>query len=223
MIPEKAYILRTNHPKSMEYSLDIAKSCESTNTAYEFIDWYQGEPQKGWDRLKKEGIHVRKFSGNPAAQCCYSGHLFACKKIIDSGAPGIVLEHDGLMLHPIEIDIPEDQIVVLGYKLTHPQRYRHLEAGPPKEIVPVLGNGHEGSHAYAITPGTAKKIIDETSRVGVNRPIDNQYFLKSRRTSVGISIMSPTPCIGWVRDSTIQKTSATRNYPFIDSFKQHLD
>jgi hypothetical protein len=125
-------------------------------------------------------------------------------------------------LHRVNVEIPENMIVVLGYKLENPKKYDHHAAGPPFQIIDVIGGGHEGSHAYAITPKTAQSLIDEVISLGCSGAIDNQYFLKSRRSKIPIKIMSPTPAIGWIRDSTIQSKSSTRNYEFIPSFKQHL-
>lgn len=223
MKPKKAYILKTDHKKSIEYAADVARSCDAVNLKWEYVEWYQGQPEKGWQNT---GVaKPKKVSGGPAAQCCFSGHIAIWKKILDSGEAGIALEHDGMMLHPIDIDIPDGEIVVLGYKLENPTSYNHKSAGPPVEIVDTIDNGHEGSHAYAITPATAKMLIDEVIENGAIGAIDNRYFLRSRKTKVGIKIMTPTPAIGWVRDSTIQakNKSSSRNYPFIRSFEKYYD
>lgn len=221
MKPKKAYILKTPHEKSIKYADDVAKSCEAVGLDWEYLDWFQGQPEKAWAATGvKKPV---KVSGSAAAQCCFSGHIAMWKKIADSGEAGIVLEHDGMMLYPVDLDIPDDVIVVLGYKLANPKNYNHKAAGPPTEIVETTEKGHEGSHAYAITPQTAKKLIEEVIRDGAPGAIDNRYFLKSRKTKIPIKIMSPTPAIGWVRDSTIQGKSSTRNYGFIGSFKKYYD
>lgn len=217
MKPTKAYILRTNDPRSVKYAADVVDSCQQVGMSFEVITWYdRANAEESW---KNTGVPKPKsVPNNPAAQCCFSGHIHIWKKILDSGEPGVVLEHDGMMLHRIDLDIPDNMIVTLGYKLARPHEYNHIKAGPPTEIVDVQGGGHEGSHAYAITPITAEILLNEIQRDGCKSPIDNMYFLKSRRTAVPIKIMSPTPCIGWIRESTIQKVSSTRNYPFIPSF-----
>lgn len=222
MIPKLAYILRTPHPQSQQYSQDVAASCEKISLPYTYVEWFQGEPEKAWEAT---GVpKPSKVSGSAAAQCCFSGHIAIWKKILDSGQAGIALEHDGMMLHKIDIDIPDNKIVVLGYKLEDPERYKHLKAGPPQTIMPTLGGGHEGSHAYAITPKTAQTLLDEIQENGCPGAIDNRYFLKSRKSKVPIHIMSPTPAIGWIRASTIQSKgkSSNRNYEFIESFKNNL-
>jgi len=222
MKPKRAYILKTPDERSVQYAKDVADSCDRVGLKWEYVNWYQGKADEAW---KNTGIpKPHKISGSPAAQCCFSGHIAIWKKILDSGEAGIALEHDGMMLHPINIDIPDNMIVVLGYKLENPNRYDYKRAGPPAEIIDVLGGGHEGSHAYAITPNTAKILLDEISKNGCPGAIDNRYFLKSRKTQVPIKIMTPTPAIGWIRESTIQakNKSSTKNYEFIRSFKKYF-
>lgn len=220
MKANRAYILKTPDHRSVQYAKDVADSCDKIGLKWEYLDWYQGKPNEAWQNT---GVPIPKnISGSPAAQCCFSGHIAIWKKIVDSNETGIILEHDGMMLHKIDIDIPDDQIVVLGYKLENPEKYDHTTAGPPTQIIDVNGGGHEGSHAYVITPSTAQKLLDEISSNGAKRAIDNEYFLKSRKTKIPIKIMSPTPAIGWIRESTIQKKSGIKNYEFIDSFKENL-
>jgi len=220
MKPAQAYILKTIDERSQKYASDVADSCREVGLPWEYVEWYQGKPELAWQNT---GVpKPTKVSGGAAAQCCYSGHIAIWKKIADSGKAAIVLEHDGMMLWPVNVEIPENMIVVLGYKLEHPTNYDHRAAGPPFQIIDVKGGGHEGSHAYAITPKTAEKLLEEIATMGCSGAIDNQYFLKSRRSKIPIKIMSPTPAIGWIRESTIQSRSSTKNYEFIPSFKEHL-
>lgn len=220
MIPTKAYILKTNSELSTKYARFSADSCDQTGTPWEYVNWFNGLGEESWNHT---GVPIPKtVPNNKNAQCCYSGHIYIWKRILDSGQAGIILEHDGLLLHKVNFDIPDGVLVVLGYKLLDPTKYDHVSAGPPKEIVDVKQEGHEGSHAYAITPHTAAILLREIQENGCKLPIDNAYFLRSRKTAVPIKILSPTPAIGWVRESTIQKKSSEKNYDTIDSFKQHL-
>lgn len=221
MKPTKAYILKTKDPRSVEYAKASSDSCNQVGLPWEYIEWFTSENhQESWNHT---GVPKPKsVPSNQAAQCCFSGHIHIWKKILDSGEPAVILEHDGIMLHKIELDIPDNVIVTLGYKLKAPTKYDHKMAGPPIEIVDVKNSGHEGSHAYAITPRTAEKLLGEIHRDGCKYPIDNMYFLRSRKTNIPIRIMSPTPAIGWVRESTIQKAVAERNYEFIESFSNFL-
>lgn len=221
----KAYILKTKHPNSVLYANTCAESCVQHGIKYEFVEWWsEGNPKDAWTSI---GIPINDFgkfkASNAKAQFATSGHAMIWKKIRDSGEPGIVLEHDAIMLHRIDIKIPDNAIVVLGYKLQNLQEYDHIAAGPPQEIIDTPENGHEGAHAYAITHSTAQQLLDEISNRGIPGAIDNTHFLKSRakHTKVPIKIMSPTPALGWLRESTIWKKSAARNYRFISSFKDN--
>lgn len=223
MKARKAYILRTDHPRSLEYAKDVADSCDAVQLEWQYVDWYQGQSEEAW---KNTGVdRPSKVSGSPAAQCCFSGHIRMWKMILDSKEPGIILEHDGMMLHKPNLDIPDNMMVMMGYKLTNPKVYDWKRAGPPGEILNTIGGGHEGSHAYAITPVTAERLITEVVRDGAVGAIDNRYFLKSRKTTIPMMIMSPVAAVGWPRESTIQSRgrSACRNYDFIDSFKKYYD
>ena len=82
--------------------------------------------------------------------------------------------------------------------------------------------GHEGAHAYAMTRKTAKFLLNEIEQKGIRSAVDNDYFIKGqRRTSAPLCIASPTPAIGWLRESTIWGGSANRNYEFIPSFQKN--
>lgn len=223
MKPTKAYIIRTPNELSMQYSNDAGEQCKKVGIDFEFLEWFHQEPEKGWSKVKEVGVQINNTTGKAGAQCCWSAHIYLWKKIVDTNKAAIILEHDGMMLHKIDIDIPDNMIVVLGYKVSDWTKYDAAAAGPPKEIIDVKDGGHEGSHAYTITPTTAATLLKEISNGKMHSAIDNHYFLRSRsnKTKVGIKIMSPTPAIGWVRQSTIQNRSSEKNYTFIDSFKQH--
>lgn len=228
MKPTKAYILKINTPISNEYAATAAKSCEDVGLDWEYFNGFQN--MTGRMAFEKTGIknlpvEPYRFIENPnasqKAMCCTAGH-FSIWKTIAQGPDeaAVILEHDAIMLQPINIDIPENRIVVLGYKVTDPKRYNHRAAGEPKELIDI--NGHEGAHAYAMTRNTAKFLIDEIEQKGTRSAVDNDYFIRcQRRTSVPLSIMSPTPAIGWLRQSTIWGSSADRNYQFIPSFQQN--
>lgn len=218
----KIYILYHNDPKSIEYANFTAHSCQQVGMEYELVEGFSSpmDPNEAWNSIGLKN-KVNRVNRVPKAQLCSAGHAKIWKMIADSGEDGIVLEHDAVMLHNIDdIELPEDTIVVLGYKVKDPQNYNHEKAGPP-DSYRVL-TGHEGAHAYAITPKTAQKMFDELDSIGIWSAVDNQYFLRDQRKSkTNIAILDPTPAIGWLRDSTIWGNPAEVNYEFIDSFKQN--
>ena len=225
----KAYILKIDTPISNEYAAMCAASCDNVKLSWTYFQGFQG--MKGREAWLKTGIKM-KFTeaiGNDPntdgerAECCSAGHGAIWKMIAEgSDAAAIILEHDAIMLHPMNLDIPDGIIVALGYKLPEPSKYNHKAAGPPRELITITG--HEGAHAYAITRNTARMLVDEIEERGLLSCVDNAYFLpKERKTRLGLQIASPTPSIGWVRESTIWKSAAKRNAPFIHSFRNSLE
>lgn len=224
----KAYILRINTDLSKEYAQACADSCDAVGLEWEYHQGFQNMTGKaGWcmTGIRMKFYESIRYLPNPTpaqkANACSAGHGAIWKKIADGPDDvGIVLEHDALMLHKPDIEIPDGVIAVLGYKLTDPENYDHITAGPPQELIRI--DGHEGAHAYAMTKRTAQFLVHEIEQRGVLGAVDNAYFIRGqRRTQVPLVLVSPTPAIGWLRESTIWNESAARNYKFISSFEKN--
>ena len=220
MKPQKAYIIRISSEISHQYAYTAAKSCETLGIEYEYIDGIEESTSiQAWDKTGLKVSGVRRHGKIDKAACASASHALVWKRIYENKETAIILEHDAVMLHNVNLDIPDDAIIVLGYKLKSPWDYDHLSAGPPVEIINI--KGHEGAHAYVINHVTAKSLLDDLISVGVGQPIDNTFFLNMRRTKVPISIANPIAALGWLRDSTIWKESSAVNYEFIPSFSRH--
>ena len=234
MKPTRAIILRHQSPVSYQYALQTAQSCDAVGLPWHYYDGYSN--MTGKDAWGQTGIKVQfEFNDPPVhrgpedllpdhkANCASAGHAGIWTQIAKGNDEAVVvLEHDAMMLQPVDIDVPERTIGVLGYKVTDPQNYRHIEAGPPKTWIDI--DGHEGAHAYVLTKDTAQYLVDEIETQGVRGAVDNIYFIRGqRRTRIPLKIASPTPAIGWIRESTIwaDGQSATSNYRFINSFDRH--
>lgn len=225
MIPTKALILTIDTDLSREYASMCAESCERVGLPYEYFNGYYN--MTTFDCWNETGIDLhplvkRKLMNYPVvdrALCCTAGHAAMWKKISEGNECTVILEHDAIMLHKPTIDVSDDLIVTLGYKVTDPEKYDHVKAGPPKRLLSL--SGHEGAHAYALTPRTARYLIKEIEKKGIMGYVDNIYFLKSRLTKIPLSIADPTPAIGWLRSSTIWPESSVVNYDFIPSFKEN--
>lgn len=225
MKPSKAYILRIDSDISREYAKFAADSCDKVGLKWEYFEGYTNMSiAQAWDKTGLTPPNVDQYRhitrpDNP--QCCSAGHAAIWNLISKRNECAIVLEHDAVMLQPVDIDIPEDRIVVLGYKLSDYSRYDHEKAGPPKRLIPI--DGHEGAHAYAMTPNTATKLINEINTNGVLGCIDNAYFIRNQRiTQTPLMLADPTPAIAWLRKSTLWHKSAEVNYDFIESFYENL-
>lgn len=222
--PTKAYIIWCDHPKSIEYREQAAKSCEAIGLPYEF---YQGPYHKTADELWSNDEYVKNYLQNmiPPAASATAAHMNVWKLIAERRECAVILEHDALMLHPVQdMFIPDDMIVNLGYKLKDPTRYDHEAAGPPEEIITITEQ--HGCHSYIITHVTAENLLEEVSVSGVLVAIDNSHFMRDDpkfRSYMSMGMMSPTPAITCPRESTIWGDESLEvNAPFIDSFKNHL-
>lgn len=227
MLATKAYILKIDTPISDEYAKVCANSCDKVGLPWQYFNGYKDMTGKmafgmtGIKNLPSEPYRPVITNASQKAMCCTAGHYHIWKTIAEGpDEAAVVLEHDAIMLQPLTIDIPDGKIVVLGYKLQDPNRYDHEKAGPPKELIDI--DGHEGAHAYAMTKKTAQFLIAELEEKGMRSAVDNDYFIrKQRKTAVPLAIASPTPAMGWLRQSTIWGGSAYRNYEFIPSFQQN--
>ncbi len=224
----KAYILKINTELSLEYAKVTADSCDKVGLPWTYHLGYSNQSGKSAFRdldipnLPTEPYQrIENPNAGQKAMCCTAGHFAIWKKIAEgTDNVGIVLEHDAIMLQPITITIPENTIVVLGYKIPDPNNYKHEEAGPPTDLIRI--EGHEGAHAYAMTKRTAQFLIKELSEKGIRSAVDNDYFiLRQRRTAMPLHIASPTPALGWLRESTIWGKTAHVNCEFIPSFQKY--
>lgn len=225
----KAYILTHNSKISNEYAKYCANSCDAVGLPWEYFHgWSNCTGRMAWCET---GIQMKFYEpmlyiDNPTpaqkANVCSAGHGAIWKKIADGpDNVGIVLEHDAVVLHNFnESMIPDNCLVVLGYKVTEPWQYDHKAAGPPTALSYIIG--HEGAHAYAMTKKTAQFLVAEIEARGVMGAVDNAYFITGQRqTKIPLAILSPTPAIGYLRKSTIWDESAVVNYEFIEPFKKY--
>lgn len=224
----KAYILKINTPISEEYAKTCSESCDRVGLAWEYHQGYQNMTGRAAWCLTGIRMHFYepvRYLPNPdpaqKANACSAGHAAIWKRIAEGrDEAAILLEHDAIMVQPPSIDIPDNTIVVLGYKIPDPENYNAEAAGPPTSLINI--NGHEGAHAYAMTRNTAKFLVKEIEEKGVLGAVDNAYFIRGqRRTSVPLKLADPTPAIGWIRESTIWTSSAHRNYEFTASFTKN--
>jgi hypothetical protein len=225
----KAYILRINTPISHEYANMCASTCDAIDLKWEYFDgWSDITGRAAWCqtgikmKFYEPPLIVDNMTPAQKANACSAGHGAIWKKIAEGDDEvGIVLEHDALMYYKPDIKIPDNYIIVLGYKLANYHDYRFLDAkNEPRELIPI--DGHEGAHAYMMTKRTAQNLVHEIEERGILGAVDNAYFIRGQRqTKIPLAIMSPTPAIGYLRESTIWSKSAHVNYEFIPSFAKY--
>lgn len=222
MIPQKAYILKIDDPISDEYSKTAAESCDRVGFPWEYFVGIKGEKNTNpWNKELMDRLNCHKHQPNskgPAA-CCTAGHLLIWKQIVDKKECAVVFEHDSIMLHKPTFDVPDNCIVVLGYKVTDPENYKHEDAGSPQTLEDRKKHG--GAHAYCLNHVTAETLLNNVRNGKRVAHIDNQFFLTpSSRQGVDMKIADPICALGWLRKSTIWTKSAVDNYgPILESFK----
>jgi 2-polyprenyl-3-methyl-5-hydroxy-6-metoxy-1,4-benzoquinol methylase/glycosyltransferase involved in cell wall biosynthesis len=225
-VPSKAYIIMMPKDKtSVEYAKTAAESCDRVGLKWEYFEAFDHKtPDELWSK-NDYGIKSYDKKMHPGAASATASHFALWRKIRDSKETAIVLEHDAVMLQPVNVKIPSGSIVNLGYKLRDPSMYDHESAGEPVDIVRI--KSHLGAHAYAIDHKTAESLLEELKSVGANNAIDNFYFSRetSKFSSVPISIVDPIAALAWVRKTTIvwDKEEAWEvNANFLPSFKANL-
>lgn len=231
MKPQKAYIIRIDTELSKEYAAVAAKSCDDIGLKWEYFEGYNcrssQQEMKMWQNFgQTAGIPIKSYKKmHPPAAGCTASHAHLWKQMADRNECAIILEHDAVMYYPVDMDMPEDRIVALGYKYPNIENYNHRRAGPPKRLVEVDNN--PGSHAYALHPKMAQTLVDEMINLGINEAIDNRHFMQGRErfTKTRMQITDPIAGIGWLRGSTIWGQSAMHNNvaQMLDSFKDNFE
>lgn len=224
-----AYVIRTPHDEvSSEYAKLAEQSCRVV-----------GINPISWTGYKKSEYNIQQLSQvsrflfgemDIGAACASASHFSLWREIAKqpNNDPVIILEHDAIMLHPVNIDLTinyDNKIIALGYKLFDPTQYDYIAAGQPTHIIPR--KRHSGAHAYMITPNTARALLKELNEKGSQRAIDNFYFMRvndpgDTESEIPLSLMVPTPAIGWLRKSTIWEQPSTLNYDEHESFRKYL-
>lgn len=221
---DKAYIIRTADPRSMEYAALCAETCTRYNVPWEY---WEAHDNKTAHELWHDDTTISNFQLTmiPPAASCTATHFDIWKHAVATDQCVIILEHDAIVLDEMDFFVPDGIILTLGYKLTDRSRYYDLSARHEDHQI-IYVPSHYGSHAYAITPDTAAVLLLELKISGVPVSIDASHFIRDdvRYSSrVPLAIYSPTPVICWLRESTIWSDGAQEiNAPFIDSFAAHL-
>lgn len=217
------FILRHDDPTSHEYANTCAESCDAVGMEWEYFDGFCGiSPIAAAKTLNILPEHVAETPISKRGPLCTLSHVAIWKKMIDENIPqAIILEHDAIMLHPFNLDVPDNAIVALGYRLRNPKSYNHKNTEEPQKIYRV--RTHRGSHAYALTRNTAQTLYSGVLRRKSAGCIDIHVFSSNKyREGVELMICDPICSIAWIRQSTIQARPSDSNYEPIKSFRDNL-
>lgn len=172
-------------------------------------------------------------SGTGACGC---SNYYMWQKVIETNKTTVIFEHDVRPLIDFShIEIPDNCIVVLGPRVTDINSY----FPPRKADTYYRVERHGGSAAYAITPKTAKLLIDHLSEYGIYDDVDQTFFLRSNSKNVSnyievpILAVDPPPCVVVVGENDKMKKStlgrisddgyaSSDNYYITPGFKEGL-
>jgi hypothetical protein len=90
-------------------------------------------------------------------QLCLTGHLSIWKKVATEHTGAVaVFEHDAIVKRNfLDLEIEDKQWTFLGYRVDHRDDYECID----EPFTKVKVNKFEGTHAYAITPNTARHCL----------------------------------------------------------------
>lgn len=216
-----AYIIYIDKPESIEYANECAASCKKYGLPYTL--WKGIENAASRDLDEETGFHWVVKNNEMG---CTASHLKLWHTIAEQPYACCVFEHDAIVKDYLyDTEIPDNKLVMLGYRVNKADDYQR--PNDPIEFMDI--NKFEGTHAYAITPGMARYMIDRMQGYytaefgGVNTTIDG---ILSIHDNFGIArcVMDPPPvvCVVGDRISTIQGRPAAYNASVSPGFMKGL-
>ena len=208
---KNTYILYINDQRSINYKDDCVKSIERFPNLNPIpVEGYKLTP---YQTIQEElGINIipyyldRLEQGSKTdlgALCCSAGHFKIWNMIVESGEPGVVLEHDAIVKFDYSSVKPDDgEVLWLGPRIDLEHDYN-----VPTDVQYVYMDldRFEGTHAYAVTPMTAQYLIDQFKRYGFNDSLDGQMSMRNI-FELKMTTIDPPPVVAVVgsRESCIE-------------------
>lgn len=209
VVPSIAYIIHTQSPNSLEWMKTAIDSCRKINLPFVLSSGYE---DKTVEELS-EALQIRFADMDPRAACATASHFAVWKRIAHGeNECAVILEHDAVMIRPVDVNIPDYKIVALGYKFSS---FDGEVSSEPMEVVDI--NRHSGAHAYCITSNTAAALFREIQSIGVPMAIDNFYFMRVAKpgdieSCIPLALTLPPAAVGLIRGSTIWDDPSTYNF-----------
>jgi Glycosyltransferase family 25 (LPS biosynthesis protein) len=218
---EKAFILHTDNAKSRGYAKECADSCERWKVPYEYL---LGEENLTVEAMEeKYGWTIAPGRYHPDWHnefLCSLGHALFWQKVVDENKTCAILEHDAIVISNLcNVDIPDDTLAFLGYRVDNrddyvvPSRpnYKHYET-----------EAFQGTHAIAITPKTAKFLLD-TFNKQFPMPIDGMLGINNL-SKIRMTVVVPTPTVTEIREkSQTMKDEVCARYNTIPPLEWYED
>lgn len=201
------YILYIDDERSKSYKDDCLRSC----LAFPNLNPIPVEGFKGatWKYLSSElNVPIIPYYTDGQAHdektingafSCSAGHYRIWQKIVESGEPGVVLEHDAIVKYDFSSMSPKDnEILWLGPRIDLEHDY-NVPSDVEYEYVEI--DRFEGTHAYAITPSTAEYLIERFERYGFNDSLDGQLGMRNM-FDLNMRTIDPPPVVAVVGNRT---------------------
>jgi len=183
---EHAYILYIDTPDAIKYMEECKASCEQhgipvtphlgmklpTTTDAIYEKWgFKVDPRVNGHEATNDVLNIWFKE-----QLCLTGHLSIWKKVASEHKGAVaIFEHDAIVKRNfLDVDINDNEWTFLGYRVDHRDDYECVD----DPFTKVQLNKFEGTHAYALTPNTAKRCLDL---------LDN-YVSQNRYLPLGTSI-----------------------------------
>lgn len=126
---------------------------------------------------------------------CTVSHFLIWNDIYKSGEPGVILEHDCVVKHDIsDLKLEDGEVLFLGPRVLFNEDYDYPE-DEEQTIIDV--NRYEGMHAYAITPNTAKQLIDNVLAVELAESVDGMIAMRNK-FGLQMRTLDPPPVVAVV-------------------------
>lgn len=158
----------------------------------------------------------QKGPGGDGTASNFASMVSIWRLIVELNETCAVFEHDARPVTNLnDVTVRDDEIVLLGPRVPTLDYYTYPENTQNISYIEV--KNHAGGHAYAITPNTAKKMIEHVEKMGVCDSFDQWFFMRIKQYHVGnfldLKLMACDPpvavCVNR-REGQIKKS--TRNY-----------
>ena len=174
-----AYIISLKDNEiSQKFTERCANSCKSVGRSYKIWDAFDGnsgdiivpEMHKDKDYLRWLKLYNLDLSATQIG--CFISHFSLWCHCIEIDTPIAILEHDAIMVRPLDIHNSYATIIYLG------SREQALEGQKVYAIPPhaTAYSGHVRSicraHAYSIDPAIAKNLVSHVIKYGICESLD---------------------------------------------------
>lgn len=208
---KNTYILYINDERSVKYKDDCVESISKFSNLNPIpVEGYKLTPYKTIQEelgIKIIPLYLEKLKqgskSDLGALCCSAGHYKIWNMIVESGEPGIILEHDAIVKYDYSgMKLKDGEVLWLGPRIDLEYDY-NVPENP--EYVYLELDRFEGTHAYAVTPATAQYLIDQFKRYGFNDSLDGQLSMRNI-FEVKMGTIDPPPVVAVVgnRESCIE-------------------